>query len=414
MLRSVDVPQKDGEPMSKLFRKAAKVAIPGGKRDVNVFDDDLPGFHIRKYDTGKQFYCVKYGLPGGKQRKVSLGSAISGVENDMRRKASDILAKARLGQDVVAEKEAASKRSASIGALITKYLTARRSEVGNRHYSEISRYLDQYWQPLHAMPLEDVARKNIVLRVDEIADEHGKVAADRARTALSAFFSWTIEKGYLDGANPASDIKRRATNGSRARVLSETELAEIWRACREDNHGHICRLLILLGQRKTEIADLAWDEIDRDRALITLSAMRVKNRREHLIPLGTEALAIIESIPARLGRDLLFGEGERGFSGWSACKKRLDGRLSAGRAKGGKPPMQSWVLHDIRRSVVTHLAEGGFAQPHVIESIVNHQSGHKGGIAGVYNRSEYASEKRAALEAWGRRVAVLAGGDQYE
>jgi integrase len=280
----------------------------------------------------------------------------------MRRKASDVLAKARLGQDIVGEKEAAAKKGASVGSLIERYLTARRSEVGNRHYSEISRYLEQYWQPLHAMVLEDVARKNIVLRVDEIAEEHGKVAADRARTALSAFFSWTIEKGYLDSANPASDIK------------------------------------------------LAWSEIDIEKAQITLSAERVKNRREHIVPLSGEALAIIESIPPRLGRDVVFGDGEGGFSGWSLAKKALDKRMNAARAKAGKPPMQSWVLHDIRRSVVTHLAEGGFAQPHVIESIVNHQSGYKGGIAGVYNRSVYAAEKRKTLDAWGIYIAALVNG----
>ena len=395
--------------MANLFKKAAKVAVPSGKRDINIFDDDLPGFHIRKYDTGKSFYCVKYGLPGGKQRKVSLGAAISGVENDMRRKASDVLAKARLGQDVVAEKEAAAKRGASIGTLITKYLVARRVEVGDRHYSEISRYLETYWQPLHTMALEDVARKNVVLHVDEIADEHGKVAADRARTALSAFFSWTIEKGYLDGANPASDIKRRATNGSRARVLTEAELAEIWHASGEGDYAAIVRLCILTGQRKTEIADLTWDEIDSERAQIILSAERVKNRREHIIPLSAAAVQVIEGVPPRLGRELLFGDGdgERGFSGWSACKKRLDGRINSARAKAGKPLMQPWVLHDIRRSVVTHLAERGFAQPHVIEAIVNHQSGHKGGIAGVYNRSVYANEKRAALQAWGGHVLSL-------
>ena len=240
------------------------------------------------------------------------------------------------------------------------------------------------------------------------------MAADRARTALSAFFSWTIEKGYIDSANPASDIKRRATNGSRARVLTEAELAEIWSAAGEGDYAAIVRLAILTGQRKTELGDLTWAEIDREKAQITLPVERVKNRREHIIPVSAEALQIIESVPPRLGRDLLFGDGDRGFSGWSSAKKALDKRINAARVKANKPPMQSWVLHDIRRSVVTHLAEGGFAQPHVIEAILNHQSGHKGGIAGVYNRSVYAAEKRTALAAWGRHVAALVEAPQQK
>jgi integrase len=187
------------------------------------------------------------------------------------------------------------------------------------------------------MALEDVVRKNIVLRVDEIADEHGKVAADRARTALSAFFSWTIEKGYIDSANPASDIKRRATNGSRARVLTEAELAEIWSAAGEGDYAAIVRLAILTGQRKTELGDLTWAEIDREKAQITLPVERVKNRREHIIPVSAEALQIIESVPPRLGRDLLFGDGDRGFSGWSSAKKALDKRINAARVKADNP-----------------------------------------------------------------------------
>ena len=112
----------------------------------------------------------------------------------MRRKASDILAKARLGQDVVAEKKAAAKKGASVGSLIEKYLVGRRSEVSARYYIEMERYLSRYWEPLHAMALEDLKRHDIVRRVDEIAEEKGRVTADRAKDALGGFFAWCVEK----------------------------------------------------------------------------------------------------------------------------------------------------------------------------------------------------------------------------
>ena len=118
--------------MKILENAASKVKVPEDKRDILVFDESLPGFGIRKFASGKASFVVKYQLPGGRQRKVSRGPLVPGVAAEMRRKASDILARARLGQDVVAEKQAASKRGASIGELIAKYLGACRSEVGSR------------------------------------------------------------------------------------------------------------------------------------------------------------------------------------------------------------------------------------------------------------------------------------------
>ncbi len=112
------------------------------------------------------------------------------------------------------------------------------------------------------------------------------------------------------------------------------------------------------------------------------------------------------------------------FSGWSKGKAALDARIAANRAKAAgrakaaaEDAMAPWRLHDLRRSVVTHMAEIGI-QPHVIEAVVNHISGHKGGVAGVYNRATYAVEKRGALDRWadwllglmpGEEVAMLDG-----
>jgi len=395
--------------MSKLFRKAAKTAIPAGKRDVHVADDDLPGFYIRKYDSGKQSYVVKYALPSGKQRKLSLGAAAAGRESEARKEASIILLKAKGGQDIVGEKQAqATKQSTSIKSLIAKYLDKKGKEVSPRHLVEIRRYLEVYAAPFHPMAVDAVTRKHIVRLVDEIAEDEdkGPSAADHWKRAISPFFSWCIERCFID-VNPAANIKQRVNGGSRNRVLSEEELVEVWRACREDDHGHIVRLLILTGQRKSEISELRWSEIDRSAAVIDLSEERTKNRRRHLVPLSPQALAIIESIPARLGRDLLFGEGVGGFSGWLRANEALDKRINAARAAAGKKPVAEWTLHDIRRSVVTALNDRGIAHPHIVEAVVNHQSGHKASVAGRYNHAAYAAEKRAALNAWGAHIAAL-------
>ena len=151
------------------------------------------------------------------------------------------------------------------------------------------------WKGLHKRPVDAVTRMDVVGVIDALPH---KVAADRARTALSAFYSWTIEAGYAE-ANPTANGASRAKNGSRTRVLSEAELVEVWRACLADDYGAVVKLLVLSGQRRNEMADLAWSEIDEAKRQINLPADRVKNKRPHIVPLSAEAVAILEGHAAR-------------------------------------------------------------------------------------------------------------------
>jgi integrase len=392
---------------------ATRLRVPAGARDVLVFDDALPGFFIRKFESGKASYGVKFNV-GAQQRRLTLGAVVPGVLAEMRKKASDVLARARLGQDVVGAKlAAAGKRTITLGEVVPKYLAAREGELRPRSYAETQRYLERAWQPLHEHAIDAITRQNIVAVIDDLARDKGKVAADRARLALSGLYGWGIDRGYCD-TNPTVSIKARAQQSSRSRVLTEVELVAVWKACQDDDHGRIVRLLILTGQRRAEIGDLEWVEIDTDKRQIELPEARTKNGRAHIVPLSDEVLAILSGVEREEGRDLVFGRGAGGFSGWSKAKGELDARISKARAqaahKAGGKPMPAWTLHDLRRSFVTHISEHGFAQPHVIEAVVNHVSGHKGGVAGVYNRAAYAAEKRQALELWGAHFAALVEG----
>jgi integrase len=166
-------------------------------------------------------------------------------------------------------------------------------------------------------------------------------------------------------------------------------------------------LLILTGQRREEIGALQWSEVDLEEPVITLPPARTKNCRPHEVPLSKLALEILKSRPARAGRDSIFGRRPRsgndrqsGFQGWSKSKAALDKQAT----------ISPWRLHDVRRTVATRMAELG-VQPHVIEAVLI--SGHKAGVAGVYNRSSYAAEKRAALELWGKHVQLLIDGGKH-
>jgi integrase len=172
-------------------------------------------------------------------------------------------------------------------------------------------------------------------------------------------------------------------------VLSIAELKHVWKGCDDNAYGAIARLLILTGQRREEIGGLQWDEI-RD-GMIVLSGSRTKNKRAHVIPLSDPAQTIVARLPQ--AGDFVFG-GAKAFTSWSHGKRQLDAKLAAGDVK-----LEGWTLHDLRRSVATHMAEIGI-QPHIIEAVLNHVSGHKAGVAGIYNRATYEKEKRAALATW--------------
>jgi integrase len=174
----------------------------------------------------------------------------------------------------------------------------------------------------------------------------GPVASTHARFALSALFKWAIGEG-LASVNPVTGTNRAAAR-SRDRVLTDAEIAAIWRACGDDDYGRIVRLLMLTGQRRDEVGGMRWAELSRQGW--TIPAARTKNSREHIVPLAAAALALLP--PER--REFVFGDGprrrgdpHRGFSGWSKGKAGLDARSG----------VTDWRLHDLRRTAATLMAD---------------------------------------------------------
>jgi integrase len=412
MVGATGVPHGGGSKVPKLTDDyVSKLKVPSGKRDVLAFDSDhkdaVRGFGVRKFPSGRAYFFVKYNVDGKQRRQSLKGEWAPGTVPKMRAFAVEVKARASIGQDLVAERKAAKARATAttLGKLVPEYLKARESELRSKSLYEITRYLECSWKPLHSRPVETITRQDIVGVVDDLATSSGKVSADRARAALSTLFGWAIEHKGLN-ANPTMNVRARAQNKTRKRVLSEAELAEVWQACLDDDYGWIVRLLILTGQRRAEMGDVAWSEIDLEKRQIDLPGRRTKNGLPHVVPLSREALAILGAVPRSKERDLVFGRGAGGFSGWSKAKEDIDGRIAAARTRAGiRKPIEGWVLHDLRRTFVTGISESGIAQPHVVEAIVNHISGHKAGVAGVYNHATYLTEKRQALEAWSLRIA---------
>jgi integrase len=232
-------------------------------------------------------------------------------------------------------------------------------------------------------------------------------------------FNWAIREGLDIPANPVLGTNRPAQPRSRERVLTDRELGEIWTALGDDDYGRIVKLLVLTAQRRDEVGGMRWTELDSDMNVWTIPSTRTKNHREHTVPLTEVALALI---PARReSRDHLFGDGPRrkgdsyrGFSGWSKSKAALDARILAARQKAADTrveakPLPDWRLHDIRRTAATMMADRLGVLPHIVEAVLNHVSGHRAGVAGVYNLARYKVEIRAALRGWADYVNGIVG-----
>src|SRR5215813_7201824 len=181
----------------------------------------VQGFFLRKFASGRAMWGVRYHV-GGKQRRVHLyDAAVRGKLAKARNEAADVRAKARLGTDVVAERTAAAEAMAktiTLGKVVERYLADRRDAKRKngepawrpRYLLEVQRHLTKDWAPLVGTAIKAVTRQDNV--IDDIAASQGRVAADRARTALSGLFAWAIDRGYAD-ASPVIHIKPRAENG---------------------------------------------------------------------------------------------------------------------------------------------------------------------------------------------------------
>jgi integrase len=384
----------------------AGLVRPADKDDVVIWDDTLPCFGVRLRGN-KKTYLVQYRVHG-QQRRESLGDVRKIRLDDARGVARQRFAKAQLGIDPATQRAAA--RAAADAAALTlanvseRYLDAKLDRLRPNTHAQAKHHLTVLWAPLGKRPIDSIRRADIADRLQILNKERGRVAAARARGNLSALFAWAMREGLCE-QNPTI-----ATNDPsqgiqpRDRVLSDAELVSVWRACGNDDFGRVVRLLILTGCRRQEIGDLKWSEIDSERGIITIPGTRTKNRRALTLTLPAIAVDLL-SVSKRDDRDNVFGGGFNGFNAWSYSVVSLNNRIAMADGK----PLAPWRLHDIRRSVATGMAELG-VQPHIIEAILNHVSGHKGGVAGIYNRARYDREIASALALWAEHIMAAVEG----
>ena len=428
-------------------RRIEGEAVRRGQKDRLIFDDAQRGLAVRVTASGGRSYLCQYSLHGQKWR-VSLGSCSAISLADARNAAAVIMGAVAKGLNPAEERKeaAAAERARRVRDRLTLrvliedwnriHLAGRRAAYA----AEAVRALHSAFADALDDAAEDLDRAAVVRALDVLTRRHKRKTGDATdkpkgtamtgRTAAygRAAFGWAVKRGMV-AANPFADLPITKSIAKRERVLSDQEIAEIWTAASKAAapFGTIIRFLILTGQRRGEVAGIKWGEVSDDLASWTLPGERTKNGAVHMVPLSGPARDLLRAllpddaneakraITERRAAGVLALPGAVGtpFAGWSKSKLGLDKAITDARAKAAvasgtsAAPLISWSVHDLRRTVATGLQRLG-VRLEVTEGVLNHISGSRGGIAGVYQRHDWAAEKRAALDAWAAHVLGIA------
>jgi integrase len=395
------------------------LASPPPKR-IEHADGKVAGLFFITQPSGAASWAVRYRF-GGAPRKVTLGAFAALDLKAARRAAEEARGKIARGEDPAAAKQASRAAAKAeregetdlVEKVVEKFIE-RYAKAQTRDWRETERLLEKNavkeWK---GRRLSTITPPQIHDLLDGITDRGAPIAANRVLAQLKVLGGWAVERGIIE-KNPFEGIKPPASEKGRARerVLDDVEIKLVWNAADVIDwpFGPIIKLLLLTGARRDEVAHMEWRELDLDRAVWTLPASRSKNGREHAIPLSDMALEVLRSLPRIERSGFVFTTNARTpVSGFSKAKPALDCAV-AELAGEDASPIPGWVLHDLRRTVATNLQRLG-VRLEVTEAVLNHVSGSRAGIVGVYQKHDYANEKRLALEAWAKRVAEIVSGE---
>jgi integrase len=403
----------------KLTKSAIdKLVCPPGRRDMLVMDGEIKGFGIRVTAGGAKVFLLQYRW-GRAVRRIVIGEYGEITPAQARTRAGVLRGEVLAGGDPVGERRARRASDAVdalplrdlIDAWKTKGLQDRRANYSREAVRALTVNLAAHLDKAASAIGVDQA----VRIIDKIEDGRGGPMARRTLAYARAMYGWAVRRRLLN-VNPFLGLAAPGKDVARDRVLTDTELAEVWTAMGTMGEAFAAclQLLALTLQRRTEVAGMCWSEISADQAVWTIPAERAKNGRAHLVHLAPAARAILQGIERKDGVPFVFSTtGNTPVSGFAKAKLMLDGKIGKARAERCEPgakvaPMPGWRFHDLRRTGVTTLARLGTA-PHVCDRLLNHVDGSIRGVAAVYQRHDFLAERQTALEAWAAHVLRIAG-----
>ncbi len=435
-------------PRMNLTDSAIKrLKCPADRKQIDYWDQHPKGFGLRIGASGtKTFNCQTRVLRGGTWRdvRVKVGNYPIMTLAEARERAIEIIRLAKARKDPretekEAEREAIERSRNTFSACRAEFLKRYcENKFKPSTLKECRRVLEsadfRIWD---SRPVYSIVKRDATQLLDGIVDRGSEYMANRALSYGRLMFNWLIERDVLE-SSPFDRLKNPTKEKARDRTLENYEIRSVWAALeRVGGEFEIpSKLMLLTGQREGEVvgmrrselkswrdiladdvANERYSDIDLDGFVWSLPKERVKNGRPHIIPLSHMAQDLLLKVPEN-GTDYLFvspsaitrakkmDRAPYALSGMSNAKKRVDKESG----------VTDWVWHDLRRTVVTAMNDQLGIQPHVVEAVINHQSGMaKAGVAGTYNRASYLPERCRALSAWANLVdKIVSGGDNGE
>ena len=387
----------------------AKMAKAPKDKRIERFDSGADGLALRITDRGAKTWCISYHFPDDqgrpKHHRYTIGPwpaiRLTQAREEARKVKAEVRAGidpkvARAGEQTAARAKAQANARSTFQAIAENYINRECSRLkrGREYDAAIRRELLPTWG---ARPIADLRRPHLIELTDALLDAGKPMAAYRVYEIAKRILNWAVERGEIE-ASPFATMKPPAPKVMRDRVLKPEEIKPVWEAWGAMDYpfGPLGKLLLMTAQRLNEVARMQWSEINRNNSLWVIAADRTKSGRETEVPLSSLALEILDDLPRYADGDYLFTTtgGRRPVSGFNKMKTRTD-KLSG---------VTGWRLHDLRRTARTGLAELGV--PEIItEMVMNHAP--RNTLAKIYNRHEYAVEKRDALERWALRLREI-------
>lgn len=417
-------------PKMKLTQRGVDAIQPPASGRLEIWDTTLPGFGLRVSDRGRKTWVAMYRV-GGKLRRYTLGTYPGMKLTEAREEARRAMGAATEGEDVAAAKIAARRAEPddkipdTFGRVLDLY--EKREGKARKSWPETRRILEKECAAWLEREVSEITRRDVRDLLDAVVDRGSPVMANRLRAYLGTVFSWAADREII-ALSPVVGVAKPAQEKSRDRVLTESEIREVWQAAGRQGYpfGSITRLCLLTAQRRGEVASARWSDVDLKTRTWTIPREFTKTDTGHTVPLSDMTIAELKALPRFRHSPLVFPSrskrqatgndvtdaGLTPVSGWSRSKGNLDGFIHEARRKaaGGADveTMPHWTIHDLRRTAASGMARLGIA-PHVIEKILNHSSGTISGVASIYNRHGYREEMQAALASWAAEVRRIVG-----
>lgn len=392
------------EPIKLTVQGVAKAICPPDKTEVRYPIEGQRGAYLRVRGTRKTI-LVQYRDAAGKQRWFKVPDA---APKDMAEAVAIVRGRIAKGEDPAGQRKAEAKRER---ARLEHALDAYERDLERRHVVKRGEVMSllrrELSRPLGNVDLAELTRNDLVKRIADVAASGRPGAAQELRKVAAVFLGWCADHGMITASPLAGWRRQRRTRAQRleraGRALADWELPALWQAAGDAGwpFGSYLKMLLLLGQRRTETAAMRWADADLEAGVWTVPADVTKPGRAHRVPLPPQAVEILKGLPRLAKSPYVFpGRNGKAMAGWS---KRLPSVYEATAAAGMAP----WTPHDLRRTMRSGLGRLGVDRV-IAELLLNHAISDE--LTAIYDRGEYQVQRTEAAARWASHVTGLIGG----